>query len=383
MICYKQNHLIKEYHNLSKEDKINFKKQLKKIKYIKMYKLYKHSYKNMKINIKEIKPLNVIKKSNKYKNIGIDLIKKGEYGVVIMAGGNGTRLGFNGPKGCLELNIDNKFISLFELYIIQLKRIIDKYNIVIPIYIMTNTENNNEIINYFEKKNYFNYPKNKIKFFKQSNLPILDVNGKIILKDEKNILFGPNGNGDIFKALKKSKLIKDMMHNNLKYLLFVNVDNILNNLVDFDFIGTVISQKYKLASKTIKINGAKEWIFCKYKNRPFMLPTEYLNNKLFDFKQNNEYIYRYKNISYYLISISLIKKFTRVKIPYHRAYKKSKYLNSPNKPNSFKFEKFIFDAFYYSKDMLLYETDQAEFYPIKRISDIKGAIEMYKKNNQL
>ena len=106
-----------------------------------------------------------------------------------------------------------------------------------------------------------------------------------------------------------------------------------------------------------------------------MLPNQYLNNELIK-------KYYYKNISYHLIHIDLIKKFSKKRLPYHRAYKKNKYIGSENKLNSFKFEKFIFDAFYYSKDMLLYETDESEFYPIKGIDSIKKAIELYQKNNQ-
>ena len=358
---YKQEHLFNFYDTLEEHDKINLKKQIKRINFRKMKKLYKNSFNDIPININKISNLEVIKKNKKYRDIGINFVKNGEYGVLIMAGGNGSRLGFNGPKGCLELNINNKFISLFELYIEQFKKIIDQYNIVIPIYIMTSSINNDEIINYFKKKNYFNYPKDKIKFFKQNNLPILDLNGNLVLKDKANILYGPNGNGDVFTSLRKNYLIKDMKYNNLKYILFVNVDNILNNLIDFDFIGSVIGNNYKLASKTIMIKNKKEWVFCKYNNHPFMLPNNYLNNYLFNLKKNNQYIYRYKNISYHLININLIKKFSKIKLPYHRAYKKSNYINSENKKNSFKFEKFIFDAFYYSKDMLLYETNYNEF----------------------
>ena len=334
-----------------------------------MKKLYLNSFHDKKIDIDRITPLKVIEKNNKYKNIGINLIKNGEYAVLIMAGGNGSRLGFHGPKGCFELNIDGRFISFFEIYINQLKEIINVYNIVIPLYIMTSEINYNETINFFKHNKYFNYPKDRIKIFKQDSLPIMSVDGHILLKDKTNILFGPNGNGDVFKALRKNKLIKDMIKNNIKYTLFINIDNILNNIVDFSFIGNVIKNNYLLASKTISLTDKKEWVFCKYKNHPFMVPFNYLNNDL----------YKYKNISYHLINIKLIKKFSYKKLPYHRAFKKSIYLNSSNKLNSFKFEKFIFDAFYYSKDMLLYEIDKNEFYPIKGIDDIKKAIKLYKE----
>lgn len=372
MRIYSQKQLLKYYNELNYNQKNNLKNQIKKINIKYMNKLYKKSYKDIKINIKKIEPLKILTKTSKYREYGLNLIKNGEYAVVIMAGGNGSRLCFNGPKGTLELNIKGRMISLFEIYINQLKEIIKNYNIIVPIYIMTSSQNNKETIDYFIKNNYFNYPSDSIKFFIQNNLPILDLNGKIILKDKYNILFGPNGNGDIFKSLKKYNYIKEMKNSNIKYLLFVNIDNILNKLVDFDFIGSIIKNNYKLGVKTIKLNNTKEWIFCKYKKRPFMLPSSYID------EVNIE---KYKNISYYLIHIDLIEKFSKIKLPYHRAYKKSIYLNSINTLNSFKFEKFIFDAFKYAKNMLLYETDEHEFYPIKRFEDIKNAVELYEKNN--
>ena len=349
----------------------NIVNQIRLINFKKMKKLFDNSFKDSLINTDKISALKVTKKTNKYKSIGIDLVKRGKYAIVIMAGGNGSRLGFKGPKGCFEFNINNRFISLFESYFEQLKKIIIEYNIVIPIYIMTSNSNYNDTINFFNKNNYFYYPKDKIKFFIQSDLPILDRSGKIVLKDENNILFGPNGNGDVFKSLKKYHLIKDMISNNIKYCLFMSVDNILNDLVDFNFIGATIYNNYKLASKTIKLNNKKEWIFCKYNNSPFMLPSEYLNSNL-----NIDY---YKNISYHLIHINLIKKFSKLKLPYHRAYKKYNYIGSLNTLNSFKFEKFIFDAFNYSDDMLLYEVDDSEFYPLKGIDDITEITKLYIK----
>ena len=334
-----------------------------------MTKLYASSFKDENIDVSKISPLNVIKKNNKYKDIGIDLIKKGEYAVVIMAGGNGSRLGFDGPKGCFEFNINNRFVSMFETYIEKLKKIIVEYNIVITLYIMSINSNYNRTIDFFEKNNYFYYPKDKIKFFIQNDLPILDTSGRIVLKDRDNILFGPTGNGDVFKSLKRAKLIDDMVYNNVKYCLFISVDNILNELVDFNFIGTTIYNNYKLSSKTIKLGDKREWIFCKYKDRPFMLPSRYVNKKL--------NIPFYKNISYHLIHIDLIKKFSKLKLPYHRAYKKYNYIGSMNCLNSFKFEKFIFDAFYFYFDMLLYEVDESEFYPVKRICDVDQVTKLY------
>ncbi len=296
-----------------------------------------------------------------------------------MAGGNGSRLGYNGPKGSVEIDINNEKISLFEIFINQLKEIKKKYNIFINIYIMTSNNNNKETIDYFKNNLYFNYPKENIYFFTQGELPILDVNGNILLKDKSNILFGPNGNGNVFNSLKKSNMLYDMKKKEIKYILFSTVDNALTNLVDPIFIGATIYNRYKLSSKTLfKDNPLdRDWVFCKYKNKPFMLPTEYISDEISNsLDKYGNYIYREKNITYHLIHIDSVKKFANINLKYHRAYKKSEYINpydnkiSKNLPNSFKFEQFIFDAFYFEKDMLLYRTTTDEFCPIKTKDDI-------------
>ncbi|MBP3765720.1 MAG: UTP--glucose-1-phosphate uridylyltransferase [Bacilli bacterium] len=339
-------------------------------KIIKTKILYKKSFKDEVINTLNVSFLNVLKKTDKYRSVGVEFVKNGKYAVVIMAGGMGSRLGLNIPKGCIKINDK----SLFEIYVDKLKKVNSELNIEIPIYIMTSKNNNISTQKFFKSNNFFSYPQDKVKFFVQDELPILNKSGKVV-NYNKSILMGPNGNGDVFKSLKRNNLINDMKLNNIEYALFVNIDNPLNNLVDFDFIGATIAKKYKLSSKTIKLDKPNEWIFIKYNKRPYMLPLGYIG-KFFNKLVNGEYLYRYKNISYHLIHIDLIEKFSKINLKYHRAYKLTK-IDKDKEIESFKFEKFIFDAFYYADDMLLYETDNKEFYPIKNIKDL----EYFKKNN--
>ena len=390
---YNQEQLLSFYNELNFFKKFKLKKDLKNIDFNLINNLYKNSFYDEKLDKNKFSFLKCIYNLNKedikkYNKIGINLIKNNNYGIVILAGGNASRLNLNIPKGCLELNIYNKKISIFELYINQLKEIKNKYNIYIPLYIMTSTSNYKDTLNYFKNNNYFNYPKSKIKFFKQNDLPILDIKGKILLKNKYNILFGPNGNGDVFYSLKNNNLIEDMKKKNLKYVLFSTIDNVLSNLIDFNFIGATIYNKYKIASKSIlkEDSNDKNWVFCKYNNKPSMIPTEYLDDEIMDKKdKNNNYIYRDKNITYHLISIDEIEKYSNINLKYHRENKKNNYMNLDGKyiisekQNSFKFEKFIFDAFAYSDDMLLYRVDKNEFYPIKNNNDINNVEKILNK----
>lgn len=378
---YNQEQILRYYDELSDSKKEILNEQINKIDFNFMNQLYKNSYYDEELDINKISPLKIIdsNKAEDNSKIGEEIVKNGEYAVLLMAGGFGSRLGLEIPKGCLTLKIKDKKISLFEIFINQLKQANEKNNTLIKLYIMTGKNNNEDTIKFFKDNNYFNYGKDNIKIFVQDELPILNTKGKILLKSKNEILFGPNGNGDVFASLKRNNLIDDMKNNHIKYVLFSSIDNALNNIVDYNFIGNTLKNNYELSSKTLSKENEDErdWIFCKYDNKPFMLPTRYITKDITNYKVNNEYVYREKNITYHLISINYIEKFANEKLKYHRAYKKNNHLDEdgtiiiPDSPNSFKFEKFIFDAFEYADDMLLYRVDRSEFCPIKVMEDIK------------
>lgn len=378
---YKQEHLLKYYDSLNDKDKNKLNKQLESIDFDLMNRII-NTYINKNVDMSKISSLKIIRRKDATKEdslLGEQVIKNNQYAIVLMAGGFGSRLGLNIPKGCLELNINNKNISLFELYINQIKEANKKYNSTIPLLIMTSTANTNETTKYFEEHNYFDYKEN-IKIFVQGDLPIVDENGKMLLKSKSEILVGPNGNGDVFNALKRNKLIDYMNNKGIKYVTFTSIDNPLSNLVDVDFIGSTINNNYSLSSKTIskKDEDDTSYIFCKNNNKPYMLSSNNITKELTNTKdKDGNYIYREKNIAYHLISIDNIESFANIDLPYHRAYRNNKYLDedgnliTSNEANTYKFEKFIFDAFYHVDDMLLFSINEDEFSPIKRKEDIE------------
>lgn len=377
---YNQTNLLNFYNEISDLEKEKLINGIKNIDFKLMKKLYVNSYIDEKLKLNKVSPLKIINKVSiedreNYQIIGENLILNNNYGIVILAGGNASRLGLNKPKGLLEVNYFGVKKSLFEIYIDKLKEVYLKYKVYINLYIMLNSESINIVKKYFAENNYFNYPKDKMKFFVQRNLPLIGIDGKILMKDKANIWLVPNGNGNVFETLKYSNLIKDMKNNNIKYCLFTGIDNPLVNLVDYSFIGCTIFNNYKLSSKTIYKSNALDldWVFCKYNNKPYMLDDNHLKyfNDLKD--SNGEYCYREKNIIYHLIHIDYINKFANINLKYHRAYKEYQCINKEGileNIKCFKFEQFIYDAFYYAKDMLLYRTNELEFCPIKRKEDI-------------
>lgn len=292
-----------------------------------------------------------------------------------MAGGQGTRLGHNGPKGTFELNLFPKKESLFEILVDKLKRANKRYGIDIPWYIMTSENNNNETIKFFKSKNFFGYNKNNIKFFIQNKLPLVSSkDGKILLTEPYKVHEASNGNGNLFESLKHNKLIDEMKERGIKWIFVSGIDNILVKIADPLFLALTVNNRTEIAAKTIfKVDPySKDWVFCRKNGMPAMLGYERITDDITFSKINNKFLYREINILCHLFSINAINKIADIDLPYHKATKKNTYINDegmkiiPDFPNSYKYEKFIFDSFRFFNNITLLRVDEKkEFAPIK------------------
>ena len=176
---YGQEHLLLKYMEMTESNQEKLLKQIKSINFEQMKQLYNKTKEKFENSKDKIEPISFLDKSKMTKQeiedktkIGDEIIKKEKLAYVTMAGGQGTRLGHVGPKGTYEL-VDGK--TLFELICDTLKQANKKYNISIPWYIMTSKENNDDTVKFFEDKNYFGYNKKDITFFKQGQLPMIDM----------------------------------------------------------------------------------------------------------------------------------------------------------------------------------------------------------------
>lgn len=403
LTTYKQEHLIYFYNELSDIQKEKLLTQITKINFEEILTLYKNSMEDENFEKSLISPLEHIEKDRltydeiqHFSKIGEKVIKSNSFAVVTMAGGQGTRLGYKGPKGTYQLNIKPIKKSLFEIQCDNITAINNKYGITIPWYIMTSEENDAQTKQYFSINNYFDYPKDKIKFFTQDKLPLITTDGKLILQEPYLIKEAANGNGNVFNSMKKHNIIDELEKNNIKWVSFGGIDNILLKNVDPLLLGLAIVNNYKIASKSIfKENPMeKTAVYCRKHGRPAILDYDNIDLELSVSKyKNGMYKYREANILSHLMSIDAIKKVSDIKLPYHRAFKKNAFVNSegvkevPSKPNSFKFENFIFDAFYYFEDMLLLRVNaDEEFAPIKDFTGIYNpdtALEKYRNYKKL
>lgn len=402
---YNQEHLLYFYNELSEKEKDILINQISHINFEKIINLYINSKKNEDLSNIEISPLPHIEKDKLtqneltyYTQIGESIIRNNQLAVVTMAGGQGTRLGYKGPKGTYMLNLKPLKKSLFQLMAENIMQTNNKYNVLIPWYIMTSYENDKQTKEFFSINNFFGYPKEKITFFKQDKLPLIDINGKLILQEPYLIKEASNGNGNVFKSMKKNKIIDKLEKDNIKWISFGGIDNILLKNVDPLFLGLTIGNNMEIGSKSTfkKEPLEKTAVYCKKNGKPAILDYDNITLELSESRitNTNTYLFREANILSHVMSIDAIKKVSNIELKYHRAFKKNAFVNFegvkqvPDKPNTFKFENFIFDAFSYFDDMLLLRVDEnEEFAPIKDFTGIYNpdtAIEkyenLYKKN---
>lgn len=362
---YHQEHILGWINMLEDEKKQGLIHQILQIDFDKISKLYEDTKKKKEISCNQITPINAIDKEKmepnekrEIKKIGENILQNDEYAVVTMAGGQGTRLGFKGPKGTFKLDIGENGKYIFEILTDTLKKAKQLYNSYPYWYIMTSHENNKQTIDFFEKHNYFGYDKNRIKFFKQGTLPMLTKEGKLIVENGK-IKTASDGNGGVYAALQKEKMLEDMKSKKIKWVYICGVDNIMVNPIDPIFIGLTIKNKMQIASKSVMKACPEEkvGVFCKRDGKPSIVEYIELSEKMrIECDKNGSLIYGDANIVSHLLTVEAIEKISHKKLESHLAIKN----------NLYKFETFLFDGFQYLDDMLVMRIKrEEEFAPIK------------------
>lgn len=377
-----QEHILKFIEMADEKQKEIMIKQINNIDFEQLKELYKESKRaefGLEKNIKRMAYTDKSKlsqeKYNKLKEIGDEVIKSGEYAVVTMAGGQGTRLGHNGPKGSFLLNVRPKPKYLFELIAEGLERVNKKYDVVLNWYIMTSTENNDKTVEFFEQHNYFNYPKDSIMFFKQGDLPLLNEDGKLLVDKHFNIKIAADGNGCIYKSMKNDGVIDDMKKKGIKWIFVGSVDNALVDMADTVLLGLTISEKNEIGSRTIVKAGPHEpvGVLCKRNGVPAVIEYSEISKEMAEATdENGELLFGESNIMAHLYSIEAIEMISEQNLPYHSAHKKADYMKEDGEmfyatePNAYKYEAFIFDGFIYFDNMSVLRAKREEcFAPIK------------------
>ena len=378
---YNQEHLLNQYEQLDENKKKQLLEQLSNIDFELINSLYantKKTIKNEKDIIEPIEYLDKFKLNEEYKryeSIGKNAIKAGKLAAVTMAGGQGTRLGHQGPKGTYDIGLDSHK-SLFELLADGIKEEAKKYDVTVPWFIMTSRENNEETIKFFEKNKYFGYQKDKnLFFFMQGQLPMVDTEGKILIGEDGLVKEAADGHGGIYEALVKNGMTKKMKELGVEWVFIGGVDNCLVKMVDPVLMGIAIDKKVSVAGKSlVKANPhEKVGVFCKKNGKPYVVEYSEITDEMAEATdENGELLYGESHILCNLFSIDAIERMGANPLPYHVAYKKAKYIDkdgnliTPDAPNAYKFEAFLFDAFGEVDEMAVLRVKrEEEFAPVK------------------
>lgn len=327
-----------------------------------------------------------------YKEVGLQAIREGKVGAVLLAGGQGSRLGFDKPKGTFNIGVDRD-LYIFECLINNLMEVVKEAHTWVPLFVMTSVDNKKDTIDFFREHNYFGYSDDNVWFFAQEQLPTVDTNGKLMLADKGKILTAPNGNGGWYASMEKTGMLKILRDSKIKWLNVFAVDNVLQRIADPCFLGAVIdSGKVSGAKVVAKADpDEKVGVLCLEDGRPSIVEYYEMTDEMRTRREENGMLsYNYGVILNYLFRVDELNKTLKVKLPLHRAFKKIKYLNengeivTPDEPNAYKFETLALDMVKLQDNCLAYEVDRKkEFAPVKNktgVDSVDSARELLRYN---
>lgn len=376
---YKHEYLLKYYDELQLSEQ---KELLDEIDSIDFEKILNTKYNNPSKEIYTIKPFLPVELEYQAQNfinlkeVGNEVLQSGKLGIVILAGGQGSRLGFAHSKGMYDIGITkSKFI--FQIHMEKLLEIYHNIGVWLHCYIMTNSNNYDEIRSIFEANNCWGYNAKYLHFYPQGNSFCLDYNGNLFLSEKSRICKAPNGNGLFFLDLMNSKYSDSLDDYGIEWLNVVSVDNVLQNLADPVFMGAVLQSGATSGAKVVEKLNANEniGVICKRNHcmdiiEYFEIPQE-LKEKV---DNDGVLLYRYGVILNYLFKVSELKRIDYNNLSIHIATKSMMCVSERydtvviEKKNALKMEYFITDLIKYMSSCVAFEVDrQLEFAPIKNL----------------
>jgi len=309
---------------------------------------------------------------------GISAIGRGEVAALVLAGGQGTRLGFSGPKGMYDIGLPSGH-TLFQLLCERLKKLKELASCEsLPFYIMTSPINHEETTAFFKDNDYFGLPEKDVLFFQQGMLPCMTNDGNIILESAGRVALAPDGNGGIYPSLKNSGMIDDMATRGTKYIHVFSIDNALTKIADPVFIGHCVSKGADCGNKVVWKTGPHEkvGVLAEKAGKPCIVEYSEITSEMAERSDTNgRLVFGAGNICNHFYTLEFLQEkvipnlgnlyhIARKNIPYYDAASKSTI--KPESNNGIKLESFIFDIFPLSEQMgvLDCERDQ-EFAPVK------------------
>lgn len=328
----------------------------------------------------------------KYDAIGLESIRKHEVGALLLAGGMGTRLGSDKPKGMYNIGI-TKDVYIFERLIANLMDVVDRAGEWVPLYIMTSEKNDQDTREFLAEKNYFGYNPEYVEFFKQEMAPACGFDGKVLLEAKDRVATSPNGNGGWFISFVKAGLDKKARAQGVKYINVFAVDNVCQRMADPTFTGAMLAGGYRSAAKVVVKAQPEEKVgcLCLEDGKPSIVEYYELTKEMaYQTNEDGSLAYRHGVILNYMFNMDDLDKNLQNNLIIHVVRKKIEHVNEagevvkPETENGFKFETLVLDMVHQMDNCLAYEVvREKEFAPIKNktgVDSVDTARELLKLN---
>lgn len=332
-------------------------------------------------------------KKTGFTRVGMDAIRNTKVGAVLLAGGQGTRLGFDKAKGMYNIGV-TKELYIFEQLITNLKKVTAAANAWVPLYIMTSDKNDEQTRAFFEEHAYFGYDPAYIRFFVQEMVPAVDFEGNVLIESNDSLAMSPNGNGGWFKSLVKAGLDRDLEERGVEWLNVFAVDNVLQQIADPVFVGATIASGCVSGAKVVRKTNPYERVgaLCLEDGKPSIVEYYELTPEMAEaVNENGSLLYGFGVILNYLFRLDKLLEIESRQLPLHIVEKKVPYLDEngvlqkPETPNAYKFETLILDMIYMMDNCLSFEVvREKEFAPVKNatgVDSVESARELLQKNH--
>lgn len=326
---------------------------------------------------------------------GLEVIRAGRVGAVLLAGGMGTRLGSDDPKGTFNVGV-TRDLYIFECLFRNLLDVIRQADTWIHLFVMTSDKNHEATLKFLTEHDYFGYNGEYVHFFRQEMAPAADYHGKIYLEEKGKLSTSPNGNGGWFISMKKAGLLELVHSEGIQWLNVFAVDNVLQRIADPCFVGATVQKKCVVGAKVVRKSDPHEkvGVMCLEDGRPSIVEYYELTEEMAQAKDENGVpVYYFGVILNYLFSVAELERIMEKRLPLHVVEKKIPYLDDsgrlikPTEPNGCKFECLVLDMIHEMESCLPYEVERdREFAPIKNmtgVDSVESARALLQKNGVL
>ncbi|MCR5020536.1 MAG: UTP--glucose-1-phosphate uridylyltransferase [Ruminococcus sp.] len=374
---FEQEHLLKYYDTLSEERKNALLDQIENtdlsvISHITDF--GRNDSRGVFSPLAAIQLDEIIRREQEFHDAGVKAIKEGKTAALLLAGGMGTRLGSDNPKGMFDIG-ETKHVYIFQRIIENLLDVVNETSTWIRLFIMTSEKNNNATISFLKEHDFFGYREDKINFFVQDMAPACDRNGKIYLEAPDRISTSPNGNAGWYSSLIKAGLGHIFEDEGIDWINVFAVDNVLQRICDSCFVGATLLAGVSVGAKVVRKAAPDErvGVMCLEDGKPSIVEYYELSEEMMNAKdENGDPAYNYGVILNYLFHLPELANVADDKMPLHIVEKKIPYIDDdgnlvrPETSNGFKFEQLVLDMIHLLDSCLPYEViREKEFAPIK------------------